>query len=486
MRTKTFQELTDDIGSAAIYNGTNVDQALQGVLLDWLFDYRLCDPDQNVFLRYYRRRLNNLYPKYLEQVRILTMRDNFDPFVTEYFQDILNKNGQEIGMSTKSVEGSVTGGNSVLHSGGTTTTRTPNLVNTASEESTDSMTGSVSGTERGTVNGSNVEARDTQFSRNVTSADTKSGTANEHDRDVKSAINTSHLIGEAHENKNGYDKVTKGGDDTTTTTERFKDRYTEHEHKENSSSNATSATDNIGIAYPEANLGNNAIPLDIGNPANDGGSAKLPSSKSVNYASSESIGLSKSHTDATVDFEKDKTKEYGETETKAVTDYNSWSQTDYNSGVDTNEDRTTTDSINELDDRTKNATTTETANGSESETSADTGSITNTEFNQTATNRSEQQTETKEGTKVSSNQYSGNEITEVVDGRRDVTTNNTTNAEEENASNNVNTSEVTKNVHKGRTESVADIVPRAIKAIIAHNELMWFVEAVKVCFDCVD
>ena len=54
----------------------------------------------------------------------------------------------------------------------------------------------------------------------------------------------------------------------------------------------------------------------------------------------------------------------------------------------------------------------------------------------------------------------------------------------ENANNEVNKQGDFKSSHKGRTESVADIVPRAIAAIVNHNELMWFRDAMCVCFDC--
>ena len=134
MRTKTFQELCDEMGLANVFSGTDADATIRAAFLEWLFDYRLCDPDDTVFLRYFRRRFNNLYPRYLEQLRILTIKGNMDPFVTVYYQDLLDKQGQENGVSVRNTVGSSNGASTTSNTGGSVTVRTPNLRNEANEE----------------------------------------------------------------------------------------------------------------------------------------------------------------------------------------------------------------------------------------------------------------------------------------------------------------------------------------------------------------
>ena len=133
---KTFQELCDDIGINTVFQGTDADEVIEYLILEWLFDYRLCSDDDTTFLRYFRRRFNNLYPRYLEQVRVLTVRENFDPFVTEYYQDLTNRNSEDNLSNTKVTEGE----NSTTVAGTTSeeteTVRTPNLT-TASEGTTE-------------------------------------------------------------------------------------------------------------------------------------------------------------------------------------------------------------------------------------------------------------------------------------------------------------------------------------------------------------
>ena len=39
-------------------------------------------------------------------------------------------------------------------------------------------------------------------------------------------------------------------------------------------------------------------------------------------------------------------------------------------------------------------------------------------------------------------------------------------------------------IYQGRHESVADILPRAISAIVSSNDLKWLVDQCLTCFDC--
>jgi len=87
----TFQDLIDKIGIDNVFLNTSVDLATQNCLLEWFFDYDLCDSDDTTkWLRYFRRRINDVYPKYNEMVRVMTAKSNMDPFITEFMQKIHN------------------------------------------------------------------------------------------------------------------------------------------------------------------------------------------------------------------------------------------------------------------------------------------------------------------------------------------------------------------------------------------------------------
>lgn len=88
----TFEELCDRLGIDKVFEGTDVDAATQQALLDFFFDFEICD-SENKFLRRFRQRLNQYYDQYLQEVRVLSVRDNFDPYVTNYFQDVKKHSG---------------------------------------------------------------------------------------------------------------------------------------------------------------------------------------------------------------------------------------------------------------------------------------------------------------------------------------------------------------------------------------------------------
>ena len=331
-QNKTFQELADEIGLEAIFSGTEADEATMNAFLEWLFDYRLCSDNDNTFLRYFRRRFNNLYPRYLEQLRILSVKENFDPYVTDYFQDVISRVGTNTTESEKNSEGG--SGSTVTNTkgAGSTTVRTPNLT---------------------THNiGENV------------------------------------VNGESSSTDSGTDSTSHTGTETTA-------------NNESGESTTESTTDSFGIAYPEANLG--SIPLTI------------PSQRNIEYANSETLGLAKSKTNNSSE------------------------------GENTVTHNTTDETTHGL----KNVGTVETT--------------TNDELTQTQT---------------------GNETTVVTNSGSDTQTTENTNSATDNENRRDEHSDEERHEHKGRNESVADIIPRAVKAITSTNELMWFIDSMKVCFDC--
>lgn len=167
MENKTFQELVDEIGLSTVFSGTDADEAIMNVMLEWFFDYRLCNNNNNTFLRYFRRRFNNLYPRYLEQLSILTQEKTFDPFVTEYFTDLINHEGNESSVSEKTTSGDGETNVTDTKGSGSQTVRTPNLTthnigeNSISNETTSQDSGNDSVARTGTDTTATTEASST-------------------------------------------------------------------------------------------------------------------------------------------------------------------------------------------------------------------------------------------------------------------------------------------------------------------------------------
>lgn len=362
---KTFEELVNEIGLDTVFFGTNADQTIKEIFLEWLFDYRLCSDDDATFLRYFRRRFNNLYPRYLEQVRILSTRANFDPFVTEYFQDLINKEETETSSNSKTAEGENTVNVTATKGSGSTTVRTPDLTNETVESNTVTNEGSV----------------------------TNSGTDS-----------TAHT-GTESTDRDGTTTTTKTGTDTTVL-------------DEDVVNDTTAKSDAFGIAYPESNLGSIPATIDFAH-------------RTIDYANSESLSMNDSHATTANDATTTVTHN---TEDETVVDE-----------TDTTTHNTTDATTYGLKTDTENETT-----GSGTSTTTETGTertvVTNSGSDTTAT-------------------VTGNEVSESNEGER-------------------NAQGTIQQEHKGRNESVADIIPRAIKAIVNTNEVMWFIDAMKVCFDC--
>lgn len=141
-----FEEVLKKYGADVVYGPTAAanDLVTQAILLEWFFDYKTAPDDPDVFLRYFRRRLNDLYPRYLNQLRIMTVAKNMDPFIVHYFEKqergirTADENSRLEKTGTVSREGTTSG------STGNTTVRTPEL----ESETTDSShrTGETTGT----------------------------------------------------------------------------------------------------------------------------------------------------------------------------------------------------------------------------------------------------------------------------------------------------------------------------------------------------
>lgn len=371
MEQMTFQELIDDIGSTALYYGTEAtsDSATQKIIQDFFWDSKLCS-EKNKFVKYFQNRINNIYPLYLEEVRALTVKENMDPFVTDYFQHVTDDITHENGTSNKT-SGS-NGSNSTVYQKGTSseTVRTPDLT-TSSENSS-------------STNGSSTE------------------------------------------NKSGSDMIQRTGSDSTNNTETSNGTNTDNKlsntYTHSEDTNETKS-DNISINYPEANL-NGLGGLDIDD---------IPGNRSIDYASSEAIGL-----------------------IKGTSNGNS--------------------NLNATEVDTQNTQNTSTGNSTTQHNTKDTttyGGETNIE----------NQSESEDNGTV---RQTGNETTTTTNSGYDTTTFNNNDSSNEDSTDERNIEYSHKEEHKGRHESVADLIPKVISSIRNSNTVLWFVDYMKVCFDCTE
>lgn len=522
-RNKTFEELADEIGLANIFSGTDADETIQQAFLEWLFDYRLCSDNDNTFLRYFRRRFNNLYPRYLEQVRILTTRENFDPFVTEYFQDLVNKIGEENSTDSKIGSGSSNSTVNSLKNSTNNTTRTPNItesvidhganttINSTQNSGIDTFrkTGSDSVSYLGSENENRTGYDELEKLGKETNA--KSGTDTVNKTGTDSTVKTGHddleKFGSETNHKTGYDTATRTGRQ-----DNYKYGSETTYHSEDGVSTTDGKSDGFAMQYPEANLGSlpaGGVGYDLNEYGNVIQGGWATASRDIAYANSESLALSGSMSKnqgtarSTVsygvnarggdDIRFDRTN-YDNLQDK--TDHNTNDElsfanrkdtTTYNTSENRNlnySDDTTYSNQNDLTftnrkDRTNYSSgVTHNINKSDTTNYGSTDTTThghNVAFNETVSNDNTS-TRTQIGSESTNSTINGSD-TQNVSGR-------TMSNETINGQRNVN--DTVKQEHKGRNESVADIIPRAIKAIINTNELMWFIDSMKVCFDCTD
>lgn len=124
----TFEELITKQGQATVFNNTEVDAATQAALIEWFFDYPLCtsedeDPQGTKFMRYFQRNVNLYHPRYLQLLRVMGVKDNLDPYVTEYLEEVTSRADHTDGENTSTFTPTTT--DTSVISGGHTDTRTP-------------------------------------------------------------------------------------------------------------------------------------------------------------------------------------------------------------------------------------------------------------------------------------------------------------------------------------------------------------------------
>lgn len=142
---KTFEEVIEQEGASAIYSGTNVNAATQAILFDWFADLYICTGD-NIpkFIRYYRRQLNVLYPIYLDYLKLELVRDDMDPFITEYITRTHEDEKTSSGTNTKSGTSTIADSGTITDVLDSETVRTPDLTTsgTNSNQETRNLAGS--------------------------------------------------------------------------------------------------------------------------------------------------------------------------------------------------------------------------------------------------------------------------------------------------------------------------------------------------------
>lgn len=131
-----FQTLIDTKTQNVVFDGTNVDLATQNLIIDWFFDYDLCtdehdDPQSANFLRYFKRNLNLYYPRYTQLLRVLQVKENLDPYVTDYLESVTSRVDALTENGTDTRTPNLTRQSTDTPQKTTTTTRTPNLTDTS-------------------------------------------------------------------------------------------------------------------------------------------------------------------------------------------------------------------------------------------------------------------------------------------------------------------------------------------------------------------
>lgn len=463
----TFQELADKITLEGIFTGTSVDQATQESILEWFFDYELCS-DEATFLRYFRRRCNETYQRYTELIRIETVANNLDPFITNFMEyltkDTTSRSGsilrQKSGTNSGSHSSILGGSDAVIDAPNLTEQRTPNLTELRSPDLTSTHTPDLR--ERTDKNLEDRTTKNLTDQKIMNMADEKTI-----DTTDMEAINRTD-----GRSINTYDETTYGKGDTTTT--QSLRQSTESESADSDVSSKTNSTSDVtsrsfSAQYPEANLG--SIPTSV-----DG----YPTT--VSYLTGESDNLSRSEgvTSTSTSTDSSGSKSGSTSENITVNDRQSGKDKTEHGGTDTLE-MTGTDTTSHTGTETtrKSGTDTDTHTGYETEsqsgyeTKSTSGREITTERGSETTTMSGSETVTKRGTDTKTTQY----------GKTETRTDGVTTAE--NSSDTTSGTE-TANGEKtlqGRTnESVADIMPRAIGAIIACEPFIWLVKELNVCF----
>lgn len=485
--TKTLDDLYMEIGQEAIFENTDVDEATQNLILDWLFDYKLCTDDDRKFLKYFQRRLNMTYPMYLSQVRVMSIRENLDPFVQHYLEKVEKRNSVGSEASSKSLSGTA----SKTTDGETTNTdntvRTPDLmtdttvdedrVNTHSDTESNVRTADLTHLTEYDTHDDTMSSDQSGSTRtpNLTQTTEYGGIVD----DTKTGSNAGSRVQNLNDHSIHGGYTTDAGTSSSSSTDSNTDSSVSNS---DASSSSTTYSDSFAISYPEANIGQGGnLSLDLGPNAG--------STRSIIYAQSEALGGSKS--DSTAD-----------NDTTTTSNHSGASATNGTTGnrhdVNTNDDTTHTGSESTMgstsdtghqehsgqDTVTSTGTERTDATASGAVASSHTGEDTTHETGTDSTDRNANggSTDSLDGT--TNVHQTGTETTAHAGAVKNSVTESNENDQNEIGTASRTNDDTLQGVEKGRDESVADIIPRVMKALQNTNELKWFIQSLEVCFDC--
>lgn len=362
----TFQELVDKRGIMGVFSSTGVDLATQNCILEWCFDYELSDDDPEIWLRYFRRRCLEIYPRYSELVRIMSVKTNMDPFIQVFMQRV-HKSSDMKDMSFVESKNGNTGEISVV-----AVAKDGSKIENDNKKVVHHFT--------------DYEEIHDYGQNGVTHTDTYD---DYHEITNKTAMgqSTDRVRGTDTDNFTRTDAVTTSGEGR-----------------------------NINIAYPEANMG--SIPNGV---ASEGGATS-----NIAYAAAESRSFTKNTTPVT--------KTYENKDVKTESDYG------------------------DVDSSDKSITGSHEVKDMGQEHFSKQGEYYDQNSGGTTSITSDEQTQNKTSA-ISNTDSKTNFSSGSSEGELQI-------------------------AEQGRTESPADILPRAVNAIISSDEIKFLITGLMPCFDC--
>ena len=240
---KTFQEVIDEQGQAAVFGTTTLDEATQQSIINW-FKFRKVS-DNERFVDYFQRILLNYETQYTSYLRVQTIQ--FDPLVTSYLERLINRDGTESRTGTGSRSNTTKETGSETGSGSGTSKTVGDVTTTASDNTSTTSSGTTNATNSGNQN---VKAMNAQLPQSSTGAGSglpsamnwNYATAQDESQTVNSGSSNDSRTGNA--SSTGSSRSNSDSTSMTTNTEsntRNNTRNSTTTESENSNDNATNS-----------------------------------------------------------------------------------------------------------------------------------------------------------------------------------------------------------------------------------------------------
>ena len=474
LKIMSFEEYLEQ--HPELYSGTECDEATQGALLEWLFDYPISD--ESKFARYYRRRLNLLYPIYLKQVRLCSVLNNWDPFIVQYME--------QLGSTGKTSDGKTTTNKTTAGTTGTTNTTSRIIDATRTPELDYTTERDLAHTEISTGTNGETASSTTQAADETTTQEaTESHKTDDLEKGAWQKVE-SESDNETREQTTRPKETTQnsGSDYLHTSTERVTEPQGSETHTteyDGRQTDADSKSLQYNMAYPEEF--SSALIMDADSyseatiPTGAAASGAYNNTKQTQAEKGKTIqtdrfesGRQDKVTERTLGTKDDNSTEYGR---KVETSYDApevkEKTRDHTEGVE--ETTTGGHDVTTIDEHSEHGSTVKGQHG-ETVTSETTGNSEN------KTNGTDTGTETR-----TERGHETTRTSETTTGKTDGTNSTTENGETVNTGKEVI---INKNIQQGRNESPADILPRATMALQTSQPLKWLVDNLLVCFDTYD